>query len=165
MSTLPRYDKLYSLWCISRQVETNPNRAVHFSRRPKCSFSKSQHFCNSCDCPQFTLHVSLLPPYWKITYIPDAWAMMHGPNAPWFSVIWIHIRRCIQKFPDWPLGARTTNGTPLCHQGRLYHLRVSPVSFAAITLCVASQRVFIVVSVHFVIDSVRKLLDTPSYIE
>jgi hypothetical protein len=36
------------------------------------------------------------------------------------------------------------------------------VSFAAITFCVASQRVFIVV-VHFVIDSVRKLLDTPSY--
>jgi len=38
------------------------------------------------------------------------------------------------------------------------------VSFAAITLCVASQRVFIVVSVYFVIDSVRKLLDIPSYI-
>jgi hypothetical protein len=41
------------------------------------------------------------------------------------------------------------------------------VSFAAITLCVASQRVFIVVVVvvvYFVIDSVRKLLDTPSYI-
>jgi hypothetical protein len=36
------------------------------------------------------------------------------------------------------------------------------VSSAAITLCVASQRVFIVV-VDFVIDSVRKLLDTPSY--
>jgi uncharacterized membrane protein len=31
------------------------------------------------------------------------------------------------------------------------------VSFAATTLCVASQRVFIVV--YFVIDSVRKLLD------
>jgi len=27
----------------------------------------------------------------------------------------------------------------------------------------ASQRVFIVVSVYFVIDSVRKLSDTPSY--
>jgi hypothetical protein len=38
------------------------------------------------------------------------------------------------------------------------------VSFAAITLCVASQRLFTVVSVYFVIDSVRKLLDTPSYI-
>jgi hypothetical protein len=36
------------------------------------------------------------------------------------------------------------------------------VSFAAITLSVASQRVFIVVA-YFVIDSVRKLLDTPSY--
>jgi hypothetical protein len=35
------------------------------------------------------------------------------------------------------------------------------VSFVAITLCVASQRVFVVV--YFVIDSVRKLLDTPSY--
>jgi hypothetical protein len=38
------------------------------------------------------------------------------------------------------------------------------VSFAAITLRFASQRVFIVVSVHFFIDSVRKLLDTPSYV-
>jgi hypothetical protein len=36
------------------------------------------------------------------------------------------------------------------------------VSFAAITLCVASQRVFVVV-VYFVIYSVRKLLDIPSY--
>jgi hypothetical protein len=45
-------------------------------------------------------------------------------------------------------------------------LRVSLVSFTAITLCVASQRVFIVVVVvvYFVIDSVRKLLDTPSYL-
>jgi len=31
------------------------------------------------------------------------------------------------------------------------------VSFAAITLCVASQRVFIAVVVYFVIESVRKL--------
>jgi hypothetical protein len=37
------------------------------------------------------------------------------------------------------------------------------VSFAAITLCVASQRVIPKVSVYFVIDSVRKLLDTPLY--
>jgi hypothetical protein len=35
------------------------------------------------------------------------------------------------------------------------------VSFAAIIICIASQRVFIVV-VYFVIDSVRNLLDTPS---
>jgi hypothetical protein len=43
-------------------------------------------------------------------------------------------------------------------------LWVSIVSFAAITLCVASQRVFIVVSVYFEIYSVRKLLDTTSYV-
>jgi len=42
-------------------------------------------------------------------------------------------------------------------------LWVSLMSFAAITLCAASQRVFNVVSVYFVIDSVRKLLDTSSY--
>jgi UDP-N-acetylmuramyl pentapeptide phosphotransferase/UDP-N-acetylglucosamine-1-phosphate transferase len=40
------------------------------------------------------------------------------------------------------------------------------VNFAAITLCVVSQRVFIVVVVvYFVIDSVRKLLDTPLYVK
>jgi hypothetical protein len=46
------------------------------------------------------------------------------------------------------------------------------VSFAAITLCVASQRVITVVvaaaavaaAAYFVIDSVRKILDTPSYV-
>jgi len=36
------------------------------------------------------------------------------------------------------------------------------VSFAAIIFCVAPQQVFIVVSVCFVIDPVRELLDTPS---
>jgi len=38
------------------------------------------------------------------------------------------------------------------------------MSFAATTLCVASQRVFIVVSLYFVMDSVRTLLDTRSCI-
>jgi hypothetical protein len=37
------------------------------------------------------------------------------------------------------------------------------VSFTAITLCVASQRVLLVV--YFVIDSVLKYLDTPSYVQ
>jgi hypothetical protein len=38
------------------------------------------------------------------------------------------------------------------------------MSFAVITLCVASQRVFVVlVVVCFVIGSVRKLFDTLSY--
>jgi hypothetical protein len=36
------------------------------------------------------------------------------------------------------------------------------VSFAAITLCVASG---VFVLVYFVIDSVQKLLDTPTYVD
>jgi hypothetical protein len=39
------------------------------------------------------------------------------------------------------------------------------VRFAAITLSVACQCVFIVVSVYFIIVSVRKLLDTSSYMD
>jgi len=27
-----------------------------------------------------------------------------------------NIRGCIQKFPDWPTGARAVNGTDLCHK-------------------------------------------------
>jgi len=42
-------------------------------------------------------------------------------------------------------------------------LWVSLVIYTAIALCVASQWVFIVVSLYFFIDWVRKLLDTPSY--
>jgi hypothetical protein len=42
---------------------------------------------------------------------------------------------------------------------------VSLVSFAAITFLVASQRVPIIVVLYFVIDSVRKLLDIPSYVK
>jgi hypothetical protein len=43
-------------------------------------------------------------------------------------------------------------------------LWISLVTFSAITLWVTPQRLFIFVSVYFVIDSVRELLNTPSYI-
>jgi hypothetical protein len=48
------------------------------------------------------------------------------------------IRECIQKFPDWPPGARTANGTALCHYIQLYRYFVSQSSsFAAIALFVS----------------------------
>jgi hypothetical protein len=73
-----------------------------------------------------------------------------------------NIRGYIQKFPDWPPGMRTANGkTAVTSCSCIAILCVSLVSFAAITLCVASQRVFIFI-LHFVIDSVQKLLDTLS---
>jgi hypothetical protein len=75
------------------------------------------------------------------------------------------IRRCIQTFPDWPPGARTARVQLYATRCSCFAtLWVSLMSFAAITLYVASQRVVIVVSVYFVIDSVQKLSDTPSYI-
>jgi hypothetical protein len=39
------------------------------------------------------------------------------------------------------------------------------MSFAAITLCVASQRMFTILRIYLVIDSVLKLLDKPSYVK
>jgi len=38
------------------------------------------------------------------------------------------IRWCIQKFPDWPPGARTANGTAFCHYVQLYLYFVSQSS-------------------------------------
>jgi hypothetical protein len=40
----------------------------------------------------------------------------------------ISIRECIQKFPDWPPGAKTANGTARCHQVELYRYFVSQSS-------------------------------------
>jgi hypothetical protein len=39
-----------------------------------------------------------------------------------------NIRGCIQKFPDWPPGASTVNGTALCHYVHLYRYFVSRFS-------------------------------------
>jgi len=39
-----------------------------------------------------------------------------------------YIRWCIQKFPDWPPGARTANGLALCYQVQLYRYFVSQSS-------------------------------------
>jgi hypothetical protein len=71
-----------------------------------------------------------------------------------------NVQGCIQKFRDWSPGARTVNGTAATRCSCIAILWVSLVSFATITLCVASQRVFIL---YFVIDSVRELLCAPTY--
>jgi hypothetical protein len=79
------------------------------------------------------------------------------------DLLW-NVRGCIRKFPDWSPGARTANFTAATRCSCIAILWISLVCFAAITLCVDSQRMFIVV-VYFVIDWVRKLLDTPSCLE
>jgi hypothetical protein len=43
-------------------------------------------------------------------------------------VLKLRVQGCIQKFPDWPPGARTANGTALCHSVQLYRYFVSQSS-------------------------------------
>jgi hypothetical protein len=58
-------------------------------------------------------------------------------------LFYMHIWGCIQKFPDWPPGARTANGTALCHLMQLYRYFVSQSSKFCRhnTLCCFSTRV------------------------
>jgi hypothetical protein len=90
-------------------------------------------------------------------------------NLAHFHTLWpeksVYIRGCIQKFPDWPPGATELQMVQLSATrcSCIAILWVSIVSFAAITLHVASQQVMPKVSVYFVIDSVRILTDTYSY--
>jgi hypothetical protein len=67
---------------------------------------------------------------WKI------WEPKRNGESEKFRTWW-----CIQKFPDWPSGARTATRCSC-----VAILWVSLVSFAAITLRVSSERVFVVVS-------------------
>jgi hypothetical protein len=64
---------------------------------------------------------------------------------PFSSFLLWSVRGCNQKFPDrWP-GARTANCTAFCTRcSCIAILWISLKSFAAISLCVASQRVFII---------------------
>jgi len=53
---------------------------------------------------------------------------MEGRNTKVQTIpIW-SIRVCIQKFPDWPPGARTANGTAPCHKVQLCRYFVSQSS-------------------------------------
>jgi hypothetical protein len=52
-------------------------------------------------------------------------------QSPYWSQVWLTYHAwggCIEKFPDWPPGARTINGTALCHKVQLYHYFVSQSS-------------------------------------
>jgi hypothetical protein len=82
----------------------------------------------------------------------------------WVLCKYQSIRGCIRKFPDWPPGARTANSTALCHYVQLYRYFVSQSSeFCRHNpLCCFSTIVYFCCCL-FRYDSVRKLLDIPSY--
>jgi hypothetical protein len=69
---------------------------------------------------QQQIHLSHLPTECK--YRAFHYAMQIGTQMLHGGVT---VRGCIQKFPDWPLGARTANGTALCHYVQFYRYFVS----------------------------------------
>jgi hypothetical protein len=102
---------------------------------------------------------------WWSAQVVELLIMRSSPASCYFLPLRAkYERECIQKFPDWPLERELQIiqlSTTRCSCVAI--LWVSLASFAAITLCVASQLVFIVVNAYLVIDSVRKLLDILSY--
>jgi hypothetical protein len=66
------------------------------------------------------------------------------------------VRVCNQKFPDWLPGARTANDAALCH----YFVSQSSEFCRHNTSCCFSTSAY---CCYFITDSVRILLDTPSY--
>jgi len=96
------------------------------------------------------------------------WSSRHGGFIPCrcqvrisFSRPSTSIYRKVSGLAAWNMNA---NGRALCHQVQLYRYLVRQSSeFCRHNLCVGFQRVFVVVVVYFVIDSVRKLLNTLSY--
>jgi len=66
------------------------------------------HHVEKCFKPK--LHGSVRSIFYAIYF-----STMNIYNARSTSYNWTSIRGCIQKYPVWPPGARTPNGTALCH--------------------------------------------------
>jgi hypothetical protein len=57
---------------------------------------------------------------WRRLYSEELHNLYPSPNFIRVTILskvrWAgNVQGCIQKFPDWPSGARTANGTALCH--------------------------------------------------
>jgi hypothetical protein len=105
-------------------------------------------------CPTICLNLTFSP-----VYVLRGASVILYIRYPVASLIRNSIRGCIQKFPDWPTGARTASGTALCHQVQLclYFLSQSSEFCRHNTLCC------FLTSVCCIMDSVRELLDTHLY--
>jgi hypothetical protein len=97
---------------------------------------------------------SVCPPFWKCIRLPrEGLNIRHfsyqrlfwgGGRSEWIEILslvvssqlltlkhsslWKHVRGYIRKFPDCPPGARTANGTTLCHYVQLYRYYVGQCS-------------------------------------
>jgi hypothetical protein len=57
-----------------------------------------------------------------------ALAHWNSETVGWNPSLGMDVGGCIQKFPDWPPGARTANGTALCHWMQFFRCFVSQSS-------------------------------------
>jgi len=71
-------------------------------------------------CPGYHVDISYFPWMSKVLHV---W----GRRTRRLKTT-LYVRGCIQKFPDWQPGARTANGTALCHKVQLYRYFVSQYS-------------------------------------
>jgi hypothetical protein len=130
----------YSFVCLSHSswYLLCSGHHINLERRRNCRTS----YCCTCSCHHLCCSLAFL------------------------SQVYIHII-CMRVYPN-------ISGLATCSKNWMVQLSatscssvailwVSLVTFAAITLCVATQWAFVVVVVYFIIDSVWDLMDTPLY--
>jgi len=88
---------------------------IHLHLVPRSNNAWNSNFTTASRCgaklrkfPGTTLHFPYI--LWSSWLCKSILRLLYLPHTH------IHtLRGCLQKFPDWPLGARTANGTALCH--------------------------------------------------
>jgi len=75
-----------------------------------------------CRVMPFTIHIGLL--YYTTKRASAIVISLSNLTYHFYGHIQ-QLQGCIQKFPDWPSGARTANGIALCHQVQLYRYFMS----------------------------------------
>jgi hypothetical protein len=78
---------------------------------PLADYVLAQDYVDSVT--EFLLYVTLL--YLTLPYLDFNMCQNKIQFRGFLRALKIIIRMCIRKFPDWPPGARTANGTARCH--------------------------------------------------
>jgi hypothetical protein len=154
---LVKYRYVFMAWCLVKHrcnftLNRHPFRTKVEMNSPNCRVFRDLLTVIDIDAPLFKI---------KIHITDDT---VHKCNKFLF-LVWLHTKVYpkVSGLAAWSENCKWFSSLPLGAVVALFCESVL-MSFAAITLCLASQRVLIFAVVHFVIDSVRKLLDTPSYI-
>jgi hypothetical protein len=92
------------------ELESNHN--LHGAPMEHCKTSQNNVIVQKLNTTQNIALMKIYKSCLKISLCDDYLMKLKNTLLFLWSLIY---RRCIQKFPDWPPGARTTNGKALCH--------------------------------------------------